>query len=60
MEGWEDGLLQYPENLYNQVSMLVKSLELLPETAQCWFETSSDGTIYYADGVKIGIISEPK
>jgi hypothetical protein len=60
LQGWEEGLLHFPESLYGQMSILVKNLELLPENSQCWFETTSSGTVYYADGIEIGKLTDPR
>lgn len=58
-QGWEDGHLKYPKSIYEQIATLVKNLESLPETTKCWFESSSTGTIFYANGIEVGKLTDP-
>ena len=57
MQGWEEGLLKYPEPLYLETKKLVESLKNIPEDSPCYcIQTKENEKVYatwYADEKEI-------
>lgn len=60
-EGWESGLLIYPEPLYTMVKNLVENLEKLNPDTPCLIsnhdENGRKATLFFANEILIGSIN---